>query len=275
MRNFAMLLKHVASEALANLRIRGRRGSFNERAIGELNTSGLFRVDNFLSREVCQTIIDGFESIERDRPSIFSWESNGADTRLYGADRLYDIFELGQKTADLDQLAEAFYRGRDLLKFQMAGHIRYTANNLGSGSGWHRDSPFSQQFKGLIYLNDVSEENGPFQYIPGSHRRGTIVDYSRGLDCPLSQYRFSDIDIARLEHAGTLRKRLTLTGAAGTLLVANVKGLHRGKPLERGERWAITRYYYKKRIPEAIEARLAKPSEASRSVRSGFGSRTP
>ncbi len=48
----------------------------------------------------------------------------------------------------------------------------------------------------------------------------------------------------------------TLTGGAGTLLAANVKGLHRGKPLLSGERWALTRYYYRKNIPGDMKALL-------------------
>ena len=265
MRSLAFL-KHVASEALANLSIRGRCGFFDDHSIDELNASGLFKVDDFLSKDMCQEVIGSFESIERSRPAIFSRESNGSDTRLYGADRASDIFRLARETSDLDRLAEAFYKGRDVVHFQMAGHIRYTPDNLGSGSGWHRDSPFSQQFKFIIYLNDVSEENGPFQYVPGSHRRGAIADYSRHLDCPLSQYRFADEDISKLERAGILRQHLTLTGPAGTLLVANVKGLHRGMPLKSGERWAVTRYYYKKRIPAVMEALLPRPDGAAQAV---------
>jgi hypothetical protein len=264
MRNLAYLLKHAASEALANLRIHGHFGFLDEHSIDELNTNGLFRVDNFLNVDMCREMISGFDAIKRARPGILSLESNGADERLYGADRAANVFQLGSQAANLDRLAEAFYRSRDIMHFQMAGHIRWTPDNLGSGAGWHRDSPFSQQFKFIIYLNDVSEENGPFQYVPGSHRRTAISKYSRALKCPLSQYRFADTDIINLVRAGILREPLTQTGPAGTLLVANVKGLHRGMPLTRGERWAVTRYYFKKRIPQAMQALLPQTDESPR-----------
>jgi hypothetical protein len=254
-----MKLKHVVSERLANIHLSGRNNMFGPDAIEQLNRTGLFQVDGFVKRETCQELIRQFAALETERPDLIAHESNGSDSRIYGADRVAPIFGLTEETSALDRLAEQFYRTRAIPHFQMVGHIQYRPGNLGSGSGWHRDSPFSQQFKYIVYLSDVTEQNGPFQYMPGSHRRETIERLSKYLGRPLSQYRFQEDDISALEKGGVLAPRVTVTGPAGTLLVANVKGLHRGKPLERGERWAVTRYYYRKRIPPEME-KLLPPS---------------
>src|SRR5947208_506487 len=42
--------------------------------------------------------------------------------------------------------------------------------NNGSGDGWHRDG-HSFQFKSILYLSDVNDTNGPFEFLPGSHKR--------------------------------------------------------------------------------------------------------
>lgn len=255
--SLAMRLKHALSERLANIRLSGSTSVFGPDAIQQLNSVGLFAVADFLPTEKCRDLIRAFQRLEADRPHIVVPESNGSDSRIYGADRAADLFQLERETRVLDELAHAFYRSEDIQHFQMAGHIRHTPDNLGSGSGWHRDSPFTHQFKFIIYLNDVTETNGPFQYVPGTHRKEVISRTSAQLDCTMSQCRFSDGDIAGLIDAGVVPQPISVLGRAGTLLVANVKGLHRGKPLQQGERWAVTRYYYKRRIPTEMTAKLA------------------
>ena len=48
-----------------------------------------------------------------------------------------------------------------------------TGHEYGSGGSWHRDS-YLRQFKSLIYLNDVTDENGPFQVLTDSHKTEQI-----------------------------------------------------------------------------------------------------
>lgn len=152
----------------------------------------------------------------------------------------------------MDIWAKNFYRTEDLKYFQMLGHIVYKEGNLGSGSGWHRDSPFSHQFKFILYLNDVNEGNGPFQYILGTHKEDEIYRYTKVLEADLGKYRFSESDVDVIMRKMTNLKIANIIGNAGTLLIADVKGLHRGKPLEYGERWATTRYYFDKNIPSHL-----------------------
>lgn len=251
-----MRLKHIVSDRLANIRISGGRSLFGAEVIDRLNREGLFRVDGFLERDTCLGLVQRFAALESQRPELIAHESNGADARIYGIDRVESSFRLEEETAPLDALASCFYRTRKVPHFEMVGHISSRPDNLGSGSGWHRDSPFQHQFKFIIYLGDVTEENGPFQFIERSHYRDTIQNMGRHLGRPVSQHRFADDEIASLQAAGILKPTTTVTGGAGTLLVANVKGLHRGKPLLSGERWALTRYYYRKRIPDSMRALL-------------------
>jgi hypothetical protein len=115
--------------------------------------------------------------------------------------------------------------------------------NRGSGDGWHRDA-FGFQFKAIIYLSDVMDENGPFEYICGSHK-----PWRASLDTALGRFPVppdSRIDSEKMEQMiadGRLRPR-RFTAKAGTVILANTAGVHGGARLKTGHRYALTNYYY-------------------------------
>jgi hypothetical protein len=192
------------------------------------------------------------------RPESVSLESNGSDARIYGVDRLSDdpVFE------ELRQLffddAQIFYGSLNLEQFVMAGHITHRAGGLGSGSGWHRDSPYRHQFKVIVYLTDASEAEGPFEFIPNSHSTRSLVKAARWLRKPMSADRYANGEIDTLVEQGIVDRPATITGAAGTMVYADTRGLHRGRPLQSGRRRAITFYIYHNAIPATFNAVLAK-----------------
>jgi len=192
------------------------------------------------------------------RPEAVSHESNGSDARIYGVDRLSDdpVFEELRQLFFFD--AQTFYGSSNLAQFVMAGHITHQADGLGSGSGWHRDSPYRHQFKVIIYLTDTSETEGPFEFIPNSHSTKSLVKTARGLRKPMAADRYANSEIDTLVERGIVDRPATITGTAGTMVYADTRGLHRGRPLESGRRRAITFYIYHNSIPATFGAVLAK-----------------
>jgi hypothetical protein len=88
---------------------------------------------------------------------------------------------------------------------------------------WHRDYNDRHLLKAFIYLVDVDEETGPFEFIPGSQpggEHGELWPWRPAGDAypPLDDY---------LEHDARLPVR-TFTGPKGTMLFCNTAGLHRG-----------------------------------------------
>lgn len=248
------VIKHTISDFMVNLNL---NHIFSENDRLDFQNNGLVVWPDFLTNDECKALVHEAKKIISQNPSHVSFESNGSDQRIYGINYLSHDFNLKSKCEKLDHLARGFYRKRNIEYFQLLGFITATENNLGSGSGWHRDSPFSHQFKFIIYLNDVDLDNGPFEYIMGSHLKEAVFDYSNKLGIGLAKYRFVDADIERLLDAG-LYKKVSVTGRAGTVVLADTKGLHRGKPMIKGERWATTRYYYKDAIPKSMQALLPK-----------------
>ena len=86
---------------------------------------------------------------------------------------------------------------------------------------WHLDREDRRMFKIIIYLNDVSEEGGPFQYIPKS----LTSMASRALE-----YDYSYVDDKTMEQVVPSSKWKSCLGAAGTVVLADTASIfHRGK----------------------------------------------
>ncbi|TAE30390.1 MAG: hypothetical protein EAZ92_04735 [Candidatus Kapaibacterium sp.] len=90
---------------------------------------------------------------------------------------------------------------------------------------YHVDMDTIKWIKIFFYLTDVGPENGPHCYIAKSHRNAPKAVYREG--------RIEDEEIAAHFPKEDIKE---ITGAAGTILAADTVGLHKGKPLTKGER---------------------------------------
>ena len=92
-----------------------------------------------------------------------------------------------------------------------------------SSQRWHRDYNDKHLLKVFLYLVDVDEDMGPFQYVAGSQPGGPYAD-AWGWQ-PLGQNYPTEEE---LEARVPARAVQTFTGPAGTLLFCNTAGFHRG-----------------------------------------------
>jgi hypothetical protein len=92
-----------------------------------------------------------------------------------------------------------------------------------SSQRWHRDYNDRHLLKAFLYLVDVDEGMGPFQYVPGSAGDGP---YAKEWPWrPLGEnYPGDDELTARVPDSSVE----TFTGPAGTLVFCNTSGFHRG-----------------------------------------------
>jgi hypothetical protein len=90
---------------------------------------------------------------------------------------------------------------------------------------YHFDLDRLRFLKFFVYLTDVSDANGPHSYVAGSHKG--LKDRSLQRDG-----RFSDEEVKRYYSANEKK----ITGEKGTVFVADTAGLHKGTPLDEGER---------------------------------------
>lgn len=114
---------------------------------------------------------------------------------------------------------------------------------------------WKRRMKAFLYLEDVDDSNGPMIYYKGSHRglwrlpmEAKIASQYRtsesGYASPSSYYVgcFWPHEVQRLAAAHGYRE-MTCTGAAGTLLMFNGRGLHRATPLRSGRRLTLASYW--------------------------------
>lgn len=116
----------------------------------------------------------------------------------------------------------------------------------------HADT-FQPTMKAWLFLDDVSEDNGPFTYVPGSHRvtwKRLKYEYHRSIAearatdsySARGSFRFEDEDLAALGLPAPQAFAVT----RGTLVVADTVGLHRRgdsrvRPSSRLEIWSMCR----------------------------------
>jgi hypothetical protein len=92
-----------------------------------------------------------------------------------------------------------------------------------SSQRWHRDYNDKHLLKVFLYLVDVDESMGPFQFVAGSQPGGPYED-AWGWQ-PLGQNYPTEDELEARIPASAVQ---TFTGPAGTLLFCNTAGFHRG-----------------------------------------------
>lgn len=228
-------------------------------AVRSLKLSGYWVQPDYLNILECENLISAVERLFEDNSESLWIDALGADRRLYGVDKISSKLDPFKRNPVVDDIVRACVFNRDYDSFVLAGHISSGEKNLGSGGGWHRDSVFRNQFKVLLYLSDTTDANGPFQYVKHSH----LFSYddtirSLGLNLDYSS-RFSDESLNRIVEISPLEV-VSFEAKAGTAIVVNTRGIHRGKPLSAGERYALTKYIWTSSMPKHIERTLPKSS---------------
>ena len=221
----------------------------DESIFQELQEKGIYICKEFLSKDEVDRLIREASSTKKKYKKNIIFESKGADQRIYGIDLINKEFNL-DKFTHLEHIPWRFYGTKAIEKFILYGEIFAAEENLGSGNGWHKDSAFRPQIKFLIYLTDVGIENGPFEYIEGTHTLKSTLKLCQ--KSSISKTRYDDKEIGILVKERKINASRKILGSAGDLIIVNTRGLHRGAPLIKGDRKAITAYIFDGKIPKSI-----------------------
>jgi hypothetical protein len=91
-----------------------------------------------------------------------------------------------------------------------------------SSQRWHRDFNDRHLLKAFLYLVDVDEETGPFEYVPGSAPGGDLDDLWPWR--PLGDNYPPADELAQK----TAERAVSFTAPKGTIIFCNTSGFHRG-----------------------------------------------
>ncbi|SOE21818.1 Phytanoyl-CoA dioxygenase (PhyH) [Spirosomataceae bacterium TFI 002] len=246
------ILKLIISELIVKLHFPFIPSNDKE-VISAIRKNGFFVINNFISAEYCSQLVKMAHKEMDNYPQYLSIESMGSDYRIYGVDVLNRKFRIESVEKINKSFFNYFHTFPKRKSFILLGKILYSASGKGSGTGWHRDSPFSHQFKTILYISDVNESNGPFQYVKSSGNFKSIRQVSKFLKKGINEDRFTNEDIDTLIENRVIDEPQTFCGKAGTLILVDTRGLHRGKPLEEGVRYALTCYNYNRKLPKSIQ----------------------
>lgn len=216
--------------------------SSDQRIIDQIEQKGYAVLKNFYSAELVSQLVSEVDRLFQANPQKLWSDETGSDQRYFHAD--LDSPPIASYLNDplLKRLRAYFSVKPSASEFTLANKVSYREGNLGSGGGWHRDSPTRRELKTILYLKPVDESNGPFEFIEGSHTKRFLFQLISKNLARFRQYRFTDAEINQILFETKACAR-TFLGEPGDLILVNTKGIHRGKPIQARERYALTNYF--------------------------------
>ena len=138
-----------------------------------LNKNGYHVIPQYFSQKDCFKIQKEMRSKFNTLKKKIRLDKEKSDHRLWLSEKY--IKSIGRFNRDkfIKKISEEFMHTKMTILQTLANKIIYKKNNLGSGGGWHRDN-YNPEFKAILYLSDVKNNNGPFQFIENSHKVKSI-----------------------------------------------------------------------------------------------------
>ena len=212
--------------------------TYEKNFVKELKKNGFVIIQNYITKEECAKIISKIDfCIENYKEKIWN-DKEFSDQRIFGSEIILEEINKFYQNKQIQLIGEKYtgYKIKNLMT--MANRVTYKKNNQGSGNGWHKDAYYNQ-FKSILYLNDVNSKNGPFELIKKSNKIFNTLKIAFRLNKGYPNTRFSNEEITKLNKIKIKR----ILGSAGTLILVDTSLIHRGSPLKSNVRYSITNYY--------------------------------
>lgn len=216
-----------------------------------IKKNGYHAIPNYFTDEQCLHLRESIDFAIKNRPEYIHPATN-YDMRIHGIEAIDSDFLPYCNDKFLENVASSCLGATSRAAFTLGARLDATPNNPGSGGGWHRDSPH-RQIKAMVYLSDTDEENGPFQLIADSEKINSVLRDDRIAGKEYGSVRWTEPEVEKVLKMTDVGRLRTLTAKAGTVLIFDSSTIHRGRPIIKGTRYAITNYYYKnKEISEEL-----------------------
>lgn len=234
MKYFLSEIKYVANELFKKVT------PSTKKIFNDIKKDGFSIVENYISEEQCDLLRAEFERLISEK---YVWKDPlGSDSRIHSIEKVSPLFATLFTEDFLEEIYKKYIDSRNIDQFIMANKVSFIPNNSGSGGGWHRDVINRRQLKFICYLTDSNEQSGCTQYIPGTHTPTQKYKINSLLKKDLGAYRYKDEEIEELIQRDQKYAIKSFIAKKGTLLILDTSGLHRGRPLEEGTRYAATKY---------------------------------
>jgi hypothetical protein len=213
-------------------------------AMALMENNGYFTIPDFISQSTCTDYIEQIRnmvffnySTEESVPGSLLLDSSGGFAGRFDAvDYEHTpLFKEILANEEIYNLAESYFRSPaylDNITISLSFPNEHADRKQLSDDAqlFHIDYTNPYFVKFFLFLSDVGAENGPHQYILGSHKDLKTVGDQR-----LTQ--------SEIESAYGSLKTITHLGDRGMLVMENTTGYHRGMPLLTGYRCMIQIQY--------------------------------
>lgn len=210
-----------------------------------LHQHGFAVIHNYFNKEDISNIILEANRVlneNSDKIEILDKEECSNDERLFYAEKFskYLRDKLYNNQDFIDIVKRYTKRNTFGNKKLLINRLVYEPGKIkNSGAGWHRDN-HNCQFKVIIYLTDVTDKNGNFQWITNSSKIHIGYPEPRTKNY---NTRYHNRTIDHLLKTNENTKLINITGKAGTVIIADTTYIHRGNIIQEGVRLAATMYY--------------------------------
>ncbi|MBP0001023.1 MAG: phytanoyl-CoA dioxygenase family protein [Cyanobacteria bacterium SID2] len=211
---------------------------------------GFVLIPNYYSREYCQYLRQKLEKIVTTTHTNVNFlegaylrhqklrrvSADAGVSRIYHLERLLPELEAHKFDPIVARLVSS-YSGRPMY----SKNLWYQYNQVSKETRYFHVDMFAlrSQIKSILYLQDTGLENGPFCYIQGSHRNTDLIRskfYSTNPPGQNSGYTPEEVE----PFADAI---IPVEAKAGSLILADVGGAHRGLPQKLGSRSILMQYF--------------------------------
>jgi hypothetical protein len=238
--NIKLCTKNELAYAYYNLRSKisynkDNLNTLEQKCVQEMKKNSAFVIKNYWPQEKAYRIRDMLSEYHHsNEPFVLGDDRVDEWVRIYHVERL--IPELKEFRFDpfILKIAKA-YNGFESHSGALV--YQHDTTNDHAKSYYHVDT-FLRQFKAMMYLDDVDVGNGPFSYIPGSHRNRKffIKKQIKGNDLHKNTV-FDDDEVSNL-----IDNEKQICAPAGSLLIMDVGAIHRGAPQVERSRSVLMNY---------------------------------
>lgn len=212
-------------------------------ALQEIKNNGFYVWKDFFNTDECSffiSLINDFIDKKYHEVTVYK----GFDNRMYGFEVLNSRIDSFLKNKVFLDIFSIYASTGNLKKSHtLAQKTYFKEGNLGSGLGWHVDHTVLKYPKAMVYLCDVDKNNGAFQYINGTHNFFKKINIRLKNSFDFSQNFFSEEEVNKIIENNNLSCS-TIEANAGSVILFDGSGIHRGSPLKEKLRYSMTNYYY-------------------------------
>jgi ectoine hydroxylase-related dioxygenase (phytanoyl-CoA dioxygenase family) len=210
--------------------------------------NGYMILENFLDGSACDAVNEEIDILMRKKKIGFTNGKKLMD--VYRKSRLIHSIARNQNLLDLLQ----FILDREVVLFQTINFLNGSEQRAHSDSIHMTTYPLGFLIAGWIALEDISKENGPLFYYPGSHKLPYLLNsgYNEGetfITLGKKEYKDYEDVLEELVHTrGCVRKEFY--AGKGDLLIWHANLVHGGAPIRNKTltRKSMVMHYFAKDV---------------------------